>query len=167
MEDAMKIKKHDSKGFRALNFFHVLALIVLVCLAIGFIAVIVMSYLGGRPGVVSDVQVNYGNSEIYTREDMDAAAETIKQKFHSGSEWRGYTLHTLSYASDENCGSDTLQELNDEFSTAYDQVIVFNSSFHTPKVSDGFSAADVEDSGFYWYLGRKNGGSWEVINAGY
>ena len=67
----------------------------------------------------------------------------------------------------ENCGSDTLQELNDEFSTAYDQVIVFNSSFHTPKVSDGFRAADVEDSGFYWYLGRKNGGSWEVINAGY
>ena len=102
-------------------------------------------------GDTSHVQIDYGTSEHFTREEMDAAIAVILREFStphepgqedSLSEWAGFTLHQISYVSDERSqrqfeyygrtfhyrGNDGYR---DSLGRPYVDGIYFQTSFHT------------------------------------
>ena len=48
---------------------------------------------------IEKVKIAYGNSALYSEEDMNAAIQLIMDTF---STWAGCKLHSISYVSDEN-----------------------------------------------------------------
>ena len=65
------------------------------------------SYLGDVNE--TDVDIDYGTSELYSQEDLEEAAIQIKCSFAS---WKGCELHSLRYAGDECCTEENIAWLN-------------------------------------------------------
>ena len=114
----------------------------------------------------SRVKIDYGNSALYSKNEMKEAIELIVSEV---SEWDGCELCQVSYAGDqvsmealEYCNRLTMNQLNDE-------CIVLKSSFSTSKNSK--LAGPFEPNSLYtvwmWYLARDNGRSWKIITYGY
>ena len=58
-----------------------------------------------------NMTVDYGNSAIYTEQDMDAAIKVIEETIGS---WEGCELHSISYSSDDVCTDEkNLSWMND------------------------------------------------------
>ena len=126
--------------------------------------VMVMTLILCGCGDVSGVKIDYGKSSIYTREDMDAAIEKIKNEFRI---WDGCTLYTIDYVGDKR-SMDNLDYVNDLDEDAnFTQCMVFESSFHTP--ADGGSGFNPDDTytGWSWYLARSADGEWKLLTWGY
>ncbi len=119
-------------------------------------------------GDVSNVQIDYGESALYTHEDMDAAIRVIQNVFRT---WKGFKLYRVYYVSDENCSKNNLDWLN-ELEQANDnkehftQCIMFESDFHTAKNSEGIEE-DADYTHWNWWLGREDGGEWKLMTWGY
>lgn len=118
----------------------------------------------------SNVNINYGNSSIYTKKDMDDAIEIIKKEFSS---WEKCELHSISYSSDDVCTNEKniawmndLEEANDNDQT-FTQCIMFDSSFHSPKKDAGSWNPDEEYTGWSWWMARSEGGEWKLMTWGY
>ena len=114
----------------------------------------------------ADTVVTYGASTLYSQEDMNEAVRAIFDDYHKN--WRGFTLHSITYPSDEESGSEALKEINDLYNKDYSELIVFTSSFRTAKDeyrSSGFPPNEEVDH-WYWYLARKDHGDWEIITNG-
>ena len=56
----------------------------------------------GKQAQMSDVTIDYGNSSIYSKEDMDTAIKAIKTVF---KDFDGCELHSISYSSDDQCNT--------------------------------------------------------------
>lgn len=116
------------------------------------------------PADVDNAVIDYGNSGIYTKEEMDEAIKLIKDEF---SDWDGCILKTIKYGSDENCGESELERLkelkvmrnaNEEFT----QCIMFVTDFYSPEYDD----PDYTDF-FNWWLARAEGGNWILVSWGH
>ena len=110
-------------------------------------------------------KIDYKTSELYTKEDMDAAIAEIMKEFDS---WEGCEMHEISYTDDQTC-KDNISYANelDQDKKGYEDCIVFTSSFHSPKEGGGSWEADYEYEGWQWYLARVKEGSWELLTWGY
>lgn len=131
--------------------------LTLLCLLFG------LSACGGK---VDNVEIDYGQSAIYSKEDMDAAIKLIKREF---STWNGCELHSIRYTSDECNSQENLDWMNSlgEGSGKYTQCIEFVSDFHSADSYDlGFNP-DEEYTGWGWWLARTDGGKWELMTWGY
>ena len=116
------------------------------------------------PADVDNAVIDYGNSEIYSKDDMDAAIKLIKEEF---SGWDGCVLKTISYGSDEKCSESELEWLKEleatrKTSENYSQCIMFNTDFYSPEYDD----PDYTDF-FQWWLVRSDGGEWVLIEWGH
>lgn len=113
---------------------------------------------------VKNVSVDYGKSEVYSQQDMDKAIEVIKKEFSS---WEGCELHSITYAGDElsKKNVDYCNQLHKD--AGFDECIVFESSFHSPKIAAGGFEPDQEYTGWTWYLARKEKGEWTLLTWGY
>ena len=68
-------------------------------------------FVGCGKADTSEVEIDYGTSSLYSKEEMDAAMKVIRKQFRS---FEGCELHSLSYISDETCSDpDTLAWMND------------------------------------------------------
>ena len=130
----------------------------------------IIQLVGCGSGKTSDAAIDYGNSDIYSQEDMDAAIQLIKKEF---STWKGCELHSISYSSDDECNNEEniawmneLEEANDAKET-FTQCIMFTSSFHSPKKGGGAWNADEEYTDWQWWLARSDGGQWKLMTWGY
>ena len=115
--------------------------------------------------VVKDgMKIDYKSSETYTKEDMDAAIDTIMKEF---STWEGCEMHTIEFTDDQTCEENVsyVNELDPD--KEYTQCIVFVSSFHSPKEGGGAWEPDYEYEGWKWYLGRTQGSEWNLLTWGY
>ena len=116
----------------------------------------------GHPGAPK-VKIDYGNSELYTQEDMDAAIQVIEAEFAT---WEGCELHSLAYGGDAACSDENIEWLNGlemkEQTEPFTQCILFSSSFHSPVEQRDAWNADTEYEGWQWWLGRSDGapGNW-------
>ena len=114
------------------------------------------------------VEIDYGNSELYTQEDMDAAIQVIEAEFAT---WEGCELHSLAYGGDAACSDENIEWLNGlemkEQTEPFTQCILFSSSFHSPVEQRDAWDADTEYEGWQWWLGRSDGGAWELVTCGY
>ena len=116
-----------------------------------------------------DGMTDYGTSEIYTKEDMDAALEMVMQEFTS---WAGCEMHAIRYAGDECSSVDNIQWMNElKEGKNYTQCIEFITDFHSPvedeEVKDTAWEQDKEYLDYQWWLAREDGGEWELLTWGY
>lgn len=125
--------------------------------------VCVTSWLDNRAGKVDEAVVEYGQSKLYSKEDMDEAVDILKEEF---KEFNGCQLHEIFYISDE-CSEDKLIELNEQ-GNSYAQCMVFGTSFHSPKfsVKDGWDK-DVEYTDWQWIFVKDVSGTWQLVSYGH
>ena len=98
----------------------------------------------------SEVTIEYGHSELYSQEDMNAAIQLIEEEFNN---WDGCELHSITYSSDEECNADNIAWMNDleeanDAKETLTQCIMFTSDFHSPKKGGGVWNADREYTGW-------------------
>lgn len=123
--------------------------------------------LEGWLGAVNetDVEIDYGTSEIFTPEELAEAAIQIKCTFAG---WKGCELHSLRYAGDEADNEENRQWLNSLNEEAgYTHVAEFLTDFHSPVEAEGAWEPDQEYKDYQWWLGRTDDGGWEVVTSGY
>ena len=134
-------------------------------------------------GDVSHAVIDYGTSEHFSREQMDAAIAFILNDFtavhepnqeDSLSGWTGFVLHEIHYTSDEQ-SQDHFEtygiryDYRDSQGRPYVDGIYFLSSFHTIMTDDGWTGFESGQSyGSYgWTLLLTEDGEWEYATSGY
>ena len=151
------------------------SLIIILILALTLTACATNSATSSVPGETSQsaeatavpagIPTDYGSSELYTEEDMDAAIQRIMQEF---STWEGCEMHAIRYTSDDANNTENLQWLNSLGNGhTFTQCIEFQSDFHSPKEAYGAWEADKEYTDWQWWLGRSEGGDWYLVSWGY
>lgn len=125
--------------------------------------VLTVSLIGVISSLFHSVYVDYGISEKYTREEMDAALDLIEEEFYS---WKGCKLYSIHYTSDEYCESE-LDYVNTlaKDGVAYTDCIVFRMNFRSPLFGGGAWNANYEYN-WSWYLARTQNGQWELLTWG-
>ena len=140
-------------------------------------------------GDTSHVVIDYGTSEHFTREEMDAAIDVILRDFSRPHEpgqeddlsaRAGFTLHQISYISDERSqrqfeyyGREFTYRGNhgyrDSLGRPYVDGIYFQTSFHTMMTDDGWSGFENgRGYGDYgWTLLLTKDGDWDIVTTGY
>ncbi len=119
-------------------------------------------YLGAVKS--SDVNVDYGSSDIFTEEELKEAAVQVKCKFAT---FEGCELHSLRYAGDESNSEENLARMKEFDDTAdYVEVIEFLTDFHTPEDGSQVFDADSEMTDYQWWLAREKDGGWQLISWG-
>ncbi len=110
----------------------------------------------------SGAVIDFGESERYTREDLEAAVDVLLAEFDT---WEGCEMHLLSYAGDEE-SMDELETINNMDNSAYDESVIFDSAFRSPKEAYGSWEADEEYT-WNWILARADKGDWQLVNFGW
>ena len=119
-------------------------------------------YLGAAND--TDPVIDYGDSALYTEEELVEATVQIKCKFAS---FNGCELHALRYAGDDCSSEENLKWLNELGDNEYVQVAEFLSDFHSPVEGGGPWEADTEYTDWQWWLARTEVGGWELLTWGY
>ena len=137
-------------------------------LVLSLLLLLALTACGGEKE--SAPEIDYGSSDLYTKEDMDAAITAIRAEFDT---WDGCELHALRYAGDESASQDNLDWMNGlrKEGEEFTQCIGFLSDFHSPKdeaASSGMGfEADQEYQNWQWWLARSQNGDWQLITWGY
>lgn len=131
-----------------------------------FAVVILIFGLFACGGNIRDAAIDYGNSDIYAKADMDAAINLIKSEFAG---WEGCELHSIRYDSDECNSEENIKWMNDlgGENAGFTQCIEFVSDFHSPKAGGGAWDADREYRNWQWWLARTECGEWNLMTWGY
>lgn len=113
------------------------------------------------------VEIDYGTSETYTKEDMDAAVEKIKEEVAG---WEDVTLYSLSYTSDEENNEENLKRLKNfavknDYNEDFNQCTKFESRFQTSKDAGGAWEPDFEYHWHFWLV-RQDDGEWNLLTWG-
>ena len=152
--------------------------ITLLCLTSAFFAVLALSAcIENKTEAAPPVAVELGSSNLYSRDELNAAVLLIKDKFASFS--GNCELHSIRYAGDQANSEENLKWLNslrevrsnippEDVGKEYVQVAEFLSDFHSP-VEEGPYAweLDMEYKDYQWWLGRLKDGKWEIASWGY
>ncbi len=127
----------------------ILGIVLIVCGAIwGLIA---------RPAAME-----LGNSELFSSEEVEAAADMIAAQVDS---WEGCKLYKVSFAGDSRCLRDLSYCQGLEEGKDIAECMVFEVRFRSPILNAGaFNPNQVYD--WTWYLGRAEGGSWKMLTWG-
>ena len=133
-----------------------------------YLALVLIIALCSCDRQVSEVSIDYGDSKIYSNQDMDDAISVIKATF---AEFDGCTLYSLQYAGDEVCKDNieycrSLAEDENIEAGNIRECIVFNSSFQSPKNGGGAWEADTEYT-WTWFLAKGEDGDWVLLTYGY
>ncbi|MBR1749265.1 MAG: M15 family metallopeptidase [Ruminococcus sp.] len=122
------------------------------------------AYLGTYTG--GDVTIDYGKSDIYSKEDLEAAVIQIKCKFAS---WAGCELKSIRYAGDKAITDKNIKWLNEiNPDGKYKEIAEFLMDFHTPKdVGELTFNANQDYTDFQWWLARTEDDGWEIVTFGY
>ena len=117
----------------------------------------------------AEYEVDYGTSQTYTHEDIDAAIETVMAEFGT---WDGCTMKKIAYSDDETSKDDLeyCNSLREEGTDEYDQAMVLVSSFHSPSAEKAEGTAwepDTDYDGYTWHLARTTNGEWNLLTWGY
>ena len=110
-------------------------------------------------------EIDYGSSALFSEEDMDEAIALILEEF---ADWDGCVMHSIRYAGDRCCSRRNIRWLN-ELDPEHDitECIEFLSDYHSPLEQIGAWEQDAEYTDWQWWLGRSEGGDWELLTWGY
>ena len=122
------------------------------------------TYLGAAAD--TDVEIDYGKSDIYSEEELEEAFIQTKCYFAA---WEGCELHSLRYAGDESASKENLDWANSlEDGGDYQKVMEIIGQFHSPKDVEGTAwEPDQEYKDYQFWLACDKDGSWSVVSTGY
>lgn len=151
------------------RFYILRGLIMKKLLTLLLFIVCIFVFVACNSKTESDINVDYGTSSIYKKEDMDSAIELIKEEFNT---WDGCELHSISYSSDDECSEVNIKWMNDlekanDAKETFTQCIMFKSDFRSPKNGGGAWNPDSEYTDWQWWLARSDGGQWKLMTWGY
>ena len=113
----------------------------------------------------TDPTLDYGKSEIYSREQIDEIFSQIKCSFAA---WEGCELHSIHYAGDECCSEENLKWMNSlNEGQDYKAVLECLTDFHSPKEGGGAWEPDEEYKDWQWWYAQNKDGDWEFVTGGY
>ena len=115
-------------------------------------------------------KIDYGNSNFYSKEEMDDAIKIIKKEFFNS--FMGSELKNIRYVSDDKCGVDELEWLNvlaedNDSKEHFTECMLFLSDFHSSKNGRGDLEADYEYTDWQWWLARSENGKWKLVTNGW
>ena len=111
------------------------------------------------------VEISYGTSALYSKEEMDKAIAKIEEEF---STWEGCELHMIRYASDACNSEENIAWMNElKEGQNYTACIEFLSDFRSPAEGGGAWEENREYTGWNWWLARTDDGDWELLTWGY
>ena len=120
-------------------------------------------YKAGK--TMSEVSYDYGESDLYTTEELEEAAVQAKCEFAT---FEDCELHSLRYAGDECNTKENLDWLNSLDENAnYTQVVELLTDFHSPVEGGGAWEVDTEMKDYQWWLAREEGKGWQLVTWGY
>lgn len=121
-------------------------------------------YLGTASG--AEVTIDYGNSEIYTEDELKDAVIQIKCKF---AFWDGCELKSIRYAGDDSASNENLERMNEVAPDGnYTQAAEFLMDFHSSENAGGTTfEPDKEYTDYQWWLARTADGGWDIVTFGY
>lgn len=122
----------------------------------------------------ADVKIDYGNSKVFSKADMDFCIEVIKKQL----EENGCTLHSVTYVGDEKSNSkENIKYMNslaegNNFKKKFSKCLFLKTDFLSPKdPKDGKVTAwryDTEYKDYDWYFGfYEVDGEWKLLTFGY
>lgn len=152
-EGEAAILKSVKKKMRLRRFALIAASVILTLAAI-------MLFVNTRP-----VTIDYGISEKYTQEEMEAAVKIIIERME---QMEGCILYTITYKGDEWCERE-LEYCNtladEEKGEVFVDCIVFTTDFRSPILGGGA----WNPNRLYhwsWYLARTENGEWRLLTFG-
>ena len=121
-------------------------------------AIIFMVNANCDKDIFANTKLDYGTSELYTKEDMDKGVELIKKQL---GEWDVKEVYSITYAGDERCTAESAE--------SGETKMVFLSDFHTSKNADrnGSWNADDDYKDWGWILTKNADGEWTLTGWGY
>ena len=91
--------------------------------SLSVICVVLFALLAGCGSKeTSNITVDYGDSAVYTEQDMDDAIKVIEEMIGS---WEGCELHSISYSSDDVCTDEKNLSWMNDLEKANDNDLVF------------------------------------------
>ena len=117
----------------------------------------------------AEYSVNYGDSKLYSHDDIDAAAKVLMSEFNT---WKGAKMKSIKVADDATC-EEALTYCNEQAKDGtgpFDEAIVLVSDFHSPSEADAENTAwepDKDYDNYTWYIARAKDGDWTLVSWGY
>ena len=110
-------------------------------------------------GYTDNVEVRQVASSLYSKDDIDAAIEVVKDDFEK--DFRGCELTLIYFAGDERCKRESKESGVD--------TLVLLSTFKTGTELPGDVSfnSDQTYEGWSWILDRSEDGTWKLITYGY
>lgn len=138
-----------------------------IAILLSVLLLLALTACGGEK--MTGPEVDYGSSDLYTREELDSAVAAIRAEFDT---WDGCELQTLRYAGDESASQEDLDWMNElrKEGDAFTQCIAFLSDFRTSGEAASSAIgleADQEYQDWQWWLARSEGGDWQLMTWGY
>lgn len=116
----------------------------------------------GEPGNIENLNVNFGDSDLYTKEELQSAADYILGKFQV--DFIDCVMTELNY--DEAFSLSQCQVWADQYNA--DEAIVFTCTFNT---TENYQELVMEPGqiceGYNWILTRNEGKDWTLQTWGY
>ncbi len=120
-------------------------------------------YLGKASS--GDITEDYGDSDIFTEEELKEAFIKVKCLFAS---WEGCTLSNIRYAGDEYSDQEKLDWLNTlEGGGSYTKAVLLLTDFKTPKEGFGTLKPDSDYMDYQWWLAINEDGEIDLVTFGY
>ena len=126
------------------------------------VILLTLSLAGCSRGNIRYLETTIGDSDVYTREDIEKAIDVVSRFFQK--EFEGCTLRTIEYNEPE-----TIRRAR-EWAEQYDaqQAIVLISSFYVaPNGGAGSLNTDSTYENWQWILVRNPGENWTLKTWGY
>ena len=134
------------------------------------LCVLLLTGCGG--GNVANAVIDYGESAIYSQEDVKAAVQVVKTSF--AESFDGCELYSIAYTSDDCNSPENVAWMNElaegqGMDVVFTQCIILKSDFHSPKDPEKALTLNVDQdyTGFGWCLARTDGGKWTLMTCGY
>ena len=120
----------------------------------------------------AQVQIDYGESKIYSQADMDESIALIQEQF---AKWTGCEMYNLRYAGDECNSEENIKWMNEliearGYKDKCTHCIEFFSDFYVSKDAQKYNLTfnpDSEYKDWQWWLARTDKGEWELLTWGY
>ena len=129
-----------------------------------FIPIIFLTscHLNKKPVDMSQCVIDYGNSKIYSQEELNEGINVIKNEF---SQLYDHTVYSIKYTTDEESLSE-LNYYNPSFENRFTECMVFSSDFKCPPYDTEVRSKNEEIYDWKWVLAREKDGEWTVIASG-
>lgn len=117
---------------------------------------------------LSDIKVNKLDSQKFTQEEYNQILNEFVEAFNeSDNHYQKITITEISYAGDD-CLQQEIEDWmkNEDLNEKDMEFMLLKLSLDTYQLKDKLNFADGYPDDYYYFIGKKPNGKWEVLRAG-